>query len=99
MKGHLRNDKFPHCNYLIDSENYKLFSHDIRDTVGLDNKLTGEFGVKVEGPVFVMTECLLIYLKKEHNVGILNWLGNYCKNTPYLSILNYEMIEPFDSFG
>lgn len=84
---------------MLDAANYKLFSHDIRDIAGLQAKLA-EFNVSTDQPLLVLTECLLIYLKKEHSVGIINWIGGpFFANSPYVSVLNYEMIKPFDSFG
>ena len=47
----------------------------------------------------VLSECLLIYLKNEDSSRILQWLGSFFKQSPYLGIVNYEMINPFDSFG
>lgn len=50
-------------------------------------------------PTLVLTECLLIYLHNKESEQILKWLPVYFNDSPYLSAMNYEMIEPFDSFG
>ena len=65
----------------------------------MTNKLINDFQVDAKRPTLLLTECLLIYLKPEDSVNILKWAGELFKESPFLSIMNYEMIEPFDSFG
>lgn len=76
-----------------------MLSHDIRDADGLGLKLKSEFSVDPTCPTFVMTECLLIYLQNADSERILKWLASFFGQSPYLAILNYEMITPHDSFG
>ena len=47
----------------------------------------------------VLTECLLVYLKPTDGINVLKWAGSFFKDSKFLGIMNYEMIEPFDSFG
>ena len=83
----------------INASNYKLLAQDVRKTEEMTNKLINDFQVDPKRPTLLLTECLLIYLKPEDSVNILKWAGNFFKESPILSIMNYEMIEPFDSFG
>lgn len=46
-----------------------------------------------------MTECLLCYLENEDSDNILKWTNEYFAQAPFICLLNFEMIEPFDSFG
>ena len=62
-------------------------------------KLLDQFQVDGTVPTLVLTECLLVYLKPTDAVNILKWASNFFKNSKFLGIMNYEMIEPFDSFG
>ena len=94
----IRNNKYPDRDYMLDSDNYKIFSHDIRQTESLGLQLK-DFGVSPEHPTIVLTECLLIYLKNEDSEKILRWIGEFFAPSPYVSILNYEMIHPNDPFG
>ena len=50
-------------------------------------------------PTMVLAECFLIYLRNEDSENILRWINDFFGQAPYLSLCNYEMIEPFDSFG
>lgn len=62
-------------------------------------KLLDQFQVDGTVPTLVLTECLLVYLKPTDAVNILKWASKFFKNSKFLGIMNYEMIEPFDSFG
>jgi hypothetical protein len=84
---------------MIHSDNYILFSQDIRDTKGLTSKFTEDFNIPTNVPTMVLSECLLIYLKNEDSDNILKWLASNFNSSAYLCILNYEMIKPFDAFG
>lgn len=48
-------------------------------------------------PTLVLTECLLIYMKKEDSQQVLQWIASTF--TGDLAIANYEMINPDDKFG
>jgi O-methyltransferase involved in polyketide biosynthesis len=50
-------------------------------------------------PTLIMTECLLCYLKNEDSDIILKWCNEFFAQSPFICLLNFEMIEPFDSFG
>ena len=50
-------------------------------------------------PTLVLTECLLVYLKNEDSNKIIQWCSSFFNEAPFVGILNYEMIEPFDAFG
>jgi hypothetical protein len=47
----------------------------------------------------VLAECFLIYLKNTDSENILKWASDFFSESSYLGLYNYEMIEPFDSFG
>jgi O-methyltransferase involved in polyketide biosynthesis len=98
MNRHVANNKFPESDYMIDADNFKTFSFDIRNTSGLGLKLA-DFNVSKDTPTLVMTECLLIYLENKDSNAILKFLAENFDSAPYLSLLNYEMILPFDQFG
>ena len=82
----------------INTDSYKLASADVRDTDGLSEKLKA-MGVDNSRPTFILTECLLVYLKNEDSDKVIAWCGSFFKDSPFVGILNYEMINPFDSFG
>lgn len=80
----------------VNSHQYKLFAQDIRETDLLAFNLTN-LGVDFSAPTLVMTECLLVYLKKEDSDRILQTVSSMFQGD--LLILNYEMIHPSDPFG
>ena len=55
-------------------------------------------GVDHTAPTLVITECFLVYLKKEDSDRILSSLSQGLF-TGDLYFLNYEMIHPQDAFG
>lgn len=48
-------------------------------------------------PTLILTECVLVYLKPDESLKILHFLKDFF--TGDLALLNYEMINPHDSFG
>ena len=80
----------------INSHQYKLFSQDIRETELLKTNLTN-LGVDFNAPTLVITECLLVYLRKDESDNILSSLNKMF--TGDLIYVNYEMIHPGDAFG
>lgn len=94
----ISNNKLADCDYMIQSDNYNLISCDIRNTQGL-NSLFTDLSIPSNYPTIVLAECFLIYLKNEDSEAILKWLAEYFESSPYMCMINYEMIEPFDSFG
>jgi O-methyltransferase involved in polyketide biosynthesis len=54
-------------------------------------------GVDLTSPTLVITECFLVYLKKEDADKILQTMAKVF--TGHLYCLNYEMIHPDDNFG
>lgn len=58
----------------INSQQYKLFSQDIRNTEQLRESLVG-FGVDTSAPTLVIAECFLVYLKKDDTDRILSSLS------------------------
>ena len=80
----------------LNTTHYKLVSGDLRDTSKLAENLT-RFGVDPTAPTFILTECVLVYLKPHESLKILNFLRDHFHGD--LALLNYEMINPHDSFG
>ena len=80
----------------LNTSNYKLISGDLRDTSKLAENLT-HFGVNPAASTFILTECVLVYLKPHESLKILNFLRDHFSGD--LALLNYEMINPNDSFG
>ena len=85
-------------SFEINSKNYKLFAANVCHTESLGQKLQA-FGVKQNVPTLILTECLLIYLTPDDSRGILRWSSEFFTESPFLGVLNYEMIGPDDSFG
>lgn len=83
----------------VNAANYKLLAHDLTQTETLTSVLAETYKVSSDKPTLVLTECLLIYLKAEETAKILNWVSEFFKPAPYVGLLNYEMINPFDAFG
>lgn len=74
----------------INSEEYKLFAGDVRDSSLLTQILSCLDSKK---PTLILTECLLIYMKSEDSENLLNTISGLF---PQVVILNYEMINPND---
>jgi tRNA wybutosine-synthesizing protein 4 len=47
-------------------------------------------------PTLIITEVVLIYIENKSSQELLNWMTSFFEN---VSIVNYEMINPHDSFG
>jgi hypothetical protein len=58
-----------------------------------------DLGINNGNPTLIMTECLLCYLTNEDSENILKWTNEFFAQSPFICLLNFEMIEPFDSFG
>jgi len=95
----LKDEKFPESGTDINATNYKLLACDVRNTEELGRKLVEEYQVDRTLPTLILTECLLVYLKPADSLKILGWCGTFFEGSPCVSILNYEMIDPFDPFG
>ncbi len=80
----------------LSTPNYKILAADLRETDRVEEKLK-KLGVSKESPTFILTECVLVYLKPDESVKILNFLRDFF--TGDLALLNYEMINPNDKFG
>ena len=80
----------------LSTPNYKILAADLRETERVEEKLK-KLGVSKESPTFILTECVLVYLKPDESVKILNFLRDFF--TGDLALLNYEMINPNDKFG
>ena len=65
----------------------------------LGPKLLETYKVDPLKPTLVMTECLLVYLQPAESDKILNWVSQFFNQTPYVGIINYEMVDPHDAFG
>lgn len=83
----------------VNAANYKLLAHDLTQTETLTSVLADTYKVSSDKPTLVLTECLLIYLKPEETAKILTWVSEFFAPAPYVGLLNYEMINPFDPFG
>ena len=77
------------------SKVYKLLAQDVRDEELIKAQLEGQVDFSL--PTLVITECLLIYMKKADSQGILEWVRDIF--TGDLSTINFEMINPDDKFG
>jgi O-methyltransferase involved in polyketide biosynthesis len=85
-------------SYEINSSNYKLFAANVCNADVLTQKMQA-FGVQNGVPTLVLTECLLIYLTPDQSRGVLQWCRDFFNQSPFLGVLNYEMIGPDDTFG
>ena len=47
-------------------------------------------------PIFVIAECVLVYLKHQESLDLLNFFSGKFNN---VSVIEYEVINPFDEFG
>ncbi len=78
-----------------DPNTYTMIACDLRDL----KKLAEEFAkAKVDPklPTLILTECVLVYMDPASSQALVDWCGTYFDNA---ALLNYEMINPFDSFG
>ena len=77
------------------SKVYKLIAQDVRDGELIKAQLAGQVDFSL--PTLLITECLLIYMKKADSQGVLEWVRDAF--TGDLSSINFEMINPDDKFG
>ena len=77
------------------SAGYKLLESDVRDSEIIKKKLSS-VGVNPSLPTLIITECLLIYMKAEDTLGVLNWTMDLFGAEGELAYVNYEMINPDD---
>lgn len=80
----------------INGPHYKLFSQDIRKTDEMRAKLMA-MNIDLSVPTLVITECLMVYLKKTESDVILEGISKLFVGD--LAYVNYEMINPGDAFG
>eukprot|EP00052_Salpingoeca_macrocollata_P018451 m.151682 g.151682 ORF g.151682 m.151682 type:complete len:217 (+) comp20701_c0_seq12:171-821(+) len=74
---------------------HHMLAQDIRKPAELVQKLT-EKGVDFSAPTICISECVLVYLPPEDTRGLLQALASAFTEMFYL---NYEQINPHDSFG
>lgn len=82
----------------IETDAYKVLQSDVRDGAIITNKLH-RMGVDPALPTFILTECLLIYMRSDDTQSVLEWTIDFFGASGDLVYANYEMIKPEDQFG
>ncbi len=77
--------------FVLNSSQYKIIAADLRETEKLAEKFN-QIRVDPQAPTFMLTECVLVYLKPDESNKILHFLRDYFPGD--LALLNYEMINP-----
>lgn len=73
-----------------------MLTSDVRDTDRL-SELIDEKKIDRTRPTLILTECLLVYLKSQDSLNILNWASTFFSKD--VAFMNYEMINPDDLYG
>jgi hypothetical protein len=82
----------------IETDAYKVLQSDVRDGAIITDKLR-RMGVDPALPTFILTECLLIYMRSDDTQSVLEWTIDFFGASGDLVYANYEMIKPEDQFG
>jgi len=77
------------------SQQLTILSGDLRQFDAIETKLA-QHGFDLAKPTFVLSECVLIYLKKPDADHIVQWAGSRLAKSVFVC---YEMIRPNDGFG
>lgn len=74
---------------------YTLLSCDLSD-ISTFRTLLDRAGVDFTVPTFVLTECVLVYITKQHATELVATIGEIFSDAFWLS---YDMVNPLDMFG
>ena len=80
----------------LHSNVYHLVSADLRNTMNLDEKLFNHCKLDKTLPTLFISECVLVYLSKQHTANFLNWITS---NFEQSVLINYEQVNMNDKFG
>ncbi|KAJ1909340.1 carboxy methyl transferase for protein phosphatase 2A, partial [Tieghemiomyces parasiticus] len=78
------------------SSGYTILAGDLRDFETTVVPRLVQYGLDLAAPTLVLSECVLIYLAKEHSDRIVAWAA---QNLTCALFLTYEQIRPNDAFG
>ena len=79
----------------MESSEYKIYEADLRDQAQLEDLLKRSM-IDTSIPIFIIAECVLVYLKQQESINLLSFFSEKFKN---LAVIEYEVISPFDEFG
>ncbi|KAK9830157.1 hypothetical protein WJX72_010045 [[Myrmecia] bisecta] len=79
----------------IVTDQYCLLPADLRDLKALEAALTS-VGFQPELPTFILSECVLVYMRSQDSDALVHWLG---RRLPTAVFVLYEQIKPDDAFG
>ena len=79
----------------VGSADYHLLPVDLRDTVGLHERLAAA-GVDFTIPTLVVGECVLIYMDAPSSRHLIRWAASAFSSAAFVI---YEQILPHDPFG
>ena len=80
----------------LHSNLYHLISSDLRNPTSLDEKLAKECKLDKRLPTLFISECVLVYLSKQHTGNFLRWAAS---SFDQALIINYEQVNMEDKFG
>lgn len=80
----------------LHSNTYHLISADLRNTKSLEEKLTKECKLDKSLPTLFISECVLVYLSKQHTSNFLRWAATAFEQAV---LINYEQVNMEDKFG
>lgn len=80
----------------LHSNTYHLISSDLRTPKNLDEKLTKDCKLDKRLPTLFISECVLVYLSKQHTSNFLRWATASFDQTV---LINYEQVNMEDKFG
>ncbi|XP_061463298.1 leucine carboxyl methyltransferase 1-like [Rhineura floridana] len=79
----------------LDSSRYAIIGADLRDLPKLEDKLK-KCNIDPHLPTLLVTECVLIYMTRQHSASLLRWLAGLFQTAMFI---NYEQVNMSDHFG
>lgn len=83
-----------HTGSKLTSDSYYLLPSDLRDTSSTLSSITQVLNPSL--PTLFISECVLVYLDSPHSDRLISQISQSFPNSAYL---NYDIIEPNDTFG
>jgi len=82
--------------YDLHSNVYHLVSADLRNIKQLEEKLFNNCKLDRTLPTLFISECVLVYISKQHTENLLNWITSNFQQPVFV---NYEQVNMTDKFG
>ncbi|XP_028913338.1 leucine carboxyl methyltransferase 1 [Ornithorhynchus anatinus] len=81
--------------HILDSSRFAIVGADLRDLVGLEEKLK-KYNMNTQLPTLLIAECVLVYMTADQSANLIKWAANSFKTAMFI---NYEQVNMDDRFG